>query len=525
MKFLTKFFKKFLVLSLLCSSFSCSQRISTDPLKKLSRLDPLDTEAELTRGDFENFLTKDHKQEKKGKDEKLQNEAPIPRISKMITTPPPPVIGGDKIISFSVTDQTPIKDVLIELGRAAKIDIDLDASITGGIVINARNRPFKEVIDRIATLGKLRYSYKNNVLYFERDTPYSKNYFVDFLAGGGLLDDVKTAISEIITNKSTSTDASKSDPTSTVSVNKSAGIISVFATRAQHESINNYLNDVYKIASAQVLIEAKVVEVTLNKDFQAGIDWTWLEAGKSITAGGNTAVSSATFTAVIPKVKLLGLGGNINATIKALETFGTARAVSSPRISALNNQKATLDFSQKLIYFTVNSTQGTTVATSSTTTSTLTTTKFEESVGVQLSITPSINIRTNEITMEIKPKLSVDSGEKASDPSINPTTGLSLGNKIPIIKTRTLDTIAKVQSGSVLVVGGLMSETASNTESGVPFLSRIPFLGYLFKYSSKSNDIIETVIFIKATIVNNGSGPNKYDRDFYNKFTVDRKPF
>lgn len=127
--------------------------------------------------------------------------------------------------------------------------------------------------------------------------------------------------------------------------------------------------------------------------------------------------------------------------------------------------------------------------------------------------------------MEIKPKLSVDSGEKASDPSINPTTGLSLGNKIPIIKTRTLDTIAKVQSGSVLVVGGLMSETASNTESGVPFLSRIPFLGYLFKYSSKSNDIIETVIFIKATIVNNGSGPNKYDRDFYNKFTVDRKPF
>jgi general secretion pathway protein D len=514
---LTNLFSKILLLSLAFTLLSCAQ----------NTLDPIDQEAGLTFNDYEKSFIKDRKKEKSDKAQKIRDSAPIPSISKLVLAPPPPKVGGNKTISFSVTDQVPLKDVLIELGRVAKIDVDVDPNISGGIILNAKNRPLKEVIDRIASLGQLRYSYKNDVLCFEKDSPYMKNYFVDFLSGSQLWGDVESNLTSTLSSAASAVSgdgASASATGSKITSNKSAGIISIYATKAQHENIIKYLDDVYKIASAQVLIEAKVVEVTLKKEFSAGIDWNWVEAGKSVTTNFG-APESPTITAIIPKVKLLGLGGNISATIKALEEFGTARAISSPRISAINNQKAVLDFSENLIYFTISASSSTSTGTSTSVVSTITATKNEVPIGVQLAITPSINLETDEVTLDIKPKLSVNSGSVAVDPSVNPNTGKSLGNTIPIIKTRELNTIAKVKSGSVLVIGGLMTEASINNDRGIPFLGRIPVLGWLFKLSSRKSDIVETVIFVKATIINNGAPPSKYDREFYDKFTTDKKQF
>lgn len=505
-------FRKILFCLLSFTLLACTQ----------GKLDPIDRDVGLSTSDFEKHFIKDRSKDNSEKAEAVKTS--IPNISRLSLITPPKKLGGDKIISFSVTEQVPLKDVLIELGRVAKIDVDIDPAISGGIILNAKNRPLKEVIDRIVSLGNLRYSYTNDVLHFERDSPYMKNYFVDFLSGSQLWGDVESNISSVISSSAvTNADGSSDGASSKISSNKSAGIISIYATKAQHDSIAKYLANVYKVASAQVLIEAKVVEVTLSKEFSSGIDWNWIESGKSISTSFG-APSSPTITAIVPKVKLLGLGGNISATIKALEKFGTARAISSPRVSAINNQKATLDFSQNYVYFTVSSSSSTSTGTSTSQVATVTATKNEIPIGVQLSITPSINLETDEVTLTINPKLSVKTGD-AIDPSVNPTTGTSLGNKVPIISTREIDTIAKIQSGSVLVVGGLMTESASNSDVGIPYLSRIPVLGYLFRFSSKTNDIVETVIFVKATIVKSGNAPSEYDSDFYNKFSTDRKPF
>jgi hypothetical protein len=507
-------FKKILFCFLFFSLLSCAQ----------GKLDPLDRDAGLTIDEFNGSLIKDREKERFEKSDIETEKVPVPNISKLSLIAPPKKIGGDKIISFSVTDQVPLKDVLIELGRVAKIDVDIDQNITGGIILTAKNRPLKEVIDRIAVLGGIRYSYTNDVLRFEKDSPYMKNYFVDFLSGSQLWGDVESNLNSILTDSSAPiSDSNASSSASKISSNKSAGIISVYATNTQHDRISKYLDDVFKISSAQVLIEAKVVEVTLNKEYSAGIDWNWVEAGKSVSTSFGSP-SSPSISAIVPKVKLLGLGGNISATIKALEKFGTARAISSPRVSAINNQKATLDFTQNYVYFTISSNTST-IANGNgnpTTVAAVTATKNEVPIGVQLSITPSINLETDEVTLTINPKLSVKTGE-ALDPSVD-QEGNSLGNKVPIISTRQIDTIAKVQSGSVLVVGGLMTEAADNTDVGVPLLYKFPILGNLFKYTSKTNNIVETVIFVKATIVKNSS-LQKYDRDFYNNFTTDRKSF
>jgi len=254
--------KNLFILSLLFAQSSCYH----------GKLDPFDTQNGLSRSDIKNSIMKNPEKIKKNQ----AVEAPIPNISKLISAPKAPSIGSNKTISFSVTDQVPLKDVLIELGRVAQIDIDLDPSITGGIILNAKNRPFKEVVDRIASLGNLRYSYQNGVLHFERDTPYMKNYFVDYLIDGQLWSDVETNVNAILSSSSSSAASEDSGAASSISSNKSAGIISIFATDKEHTTITKYLADVEKSASAQVLIEAKVVEVSLSEKFEAGINWTSL---------------------------------------------------------------------------------------------------------------------------------------------------------------------------------------------------------------------------------------------------------
>jgi general secretion pathway protein D len=486
-KFFLKSLLALLVFSLFFLSFSCSPKIEKEVKVKADK----------------------------------ESGSSTPNIAKLVVSPPPPQIGGDKLISFSVNEQIPLKDVLIELGRVAEIDIDLDSGIVGGVVINAKNRPLKEVIDRIATLGKLRYSYVNDVLYFERDLPYSKNYFVDFLSNSQLWGDVESNISAILSDSSESSESlSATSSTSRFNSNKSAGILSVYATRDQHEKIQQYLDDVYKNSSAQVLIEAKVVEIVLNKEFSTGIDWNWVSASnssKTVGTGSNSIGSTSTpsLTANFPTVQLPDLGGTLSANIQALEEFGKATAISSPRINAINNQKATLDFTQKKIYFTVSSAQATATGTATNTVSTVTATQNQLDIGVKLEITPSINLATNEITLEVKPNLSIDTGEVAIDPSVNPTTGESLGNTIPIINTREINTIAKIQSGNILVIGGLISENNSNDGRGIPILLRIPILKYVFGFFSNASSKTETVIFIKATIINSGSTLDKNDKKIY----------
>jgi len=493
--------KNLFILSLLFAQSSCYY----------GKLDPFDTQNGLSRSDIKNSIMKNPEKIKKNQDV----EAPIPNISKLISAPKAPSIGSSKTISFSVTDQVPLKDVLIELGRVAQIDIDLDPSITGGIILNAKNRPFKEVVDRIASLGNLRYSYQNGVLHFERDTPYMKNYFVDYLIDGQLWSDVETNVNAILSSSSSGA-GEDSGTASSISSNKSAGIISIFATDKEHTTITKYLADVEKSASAQVLIEAKVVEVTLTEKFEAGVNWTSMGKKNDIKAVNGVAVATG-----IAYTAYELFSSDITTSVKALEAFGTTRTISSPRIHAINNQKASLNFGDKLVYFKIDNNQNvTTTGTATANTSTITSTKQEENIGVELDITPSINLKTGEIIMSVKPKLSV-----ANEYVVDPASPSGISNKVPVVQTRTLDTIAKIRSGSVIVIGGLMKDGTTNADNGVPFLQRIPVLGWLFKSIAKDTKIIETVIFIKATIVSNGATVNKLDRDMQEKFDTNRRPY
>lgn len=628
-----------------------------DTMERKLGPDVIDPEANMSRQDYRDALRPKTPALRTDK----YNEPAIPDVSQLMIAPAAPTVGKDKLITLNVTEDVPLKEVLVELARRADIDIELDPSIRGGIIFRAKDRPFSEVIDRIAELTGLRYSVVNGVLKVERDFPYVENYQVDFLnivrsnsgevnittqvlssdgTSGAANSAGKSALASGSSNKLTSQyegdlwksveenvknilalygtvsqglnvnagkgagddglgevlgdavgaagsaaaggvtpnvtpqaaqqigapartpnaapraaaaggrgssasgggDAIIPTGASLLSINKQAGLISVLANQRQHREVKKYLDRVKMQQSAQVLIEAKVVEVTLNDQHRSGIDWSLamrkltglpdLQLRNNFSATPLTADAGTQdnfFTMTLPTQEVLGVSGlNLEGFIQFAESFGVTRTLSSPRINAVNNQQAVLTFARNLVYFQLKvqeENRNSTVAENNTLN--IDSQARTVPLGVILSLQPSINLETNEILMNVRPTLSRQKGSVA-DPAVtliaqrNGATNIT--SEIPIVEVRELDSIIKIKSGQVMVIGGLMEERVDNRDTGIPVLSDLPFAGNLFKRTAKNTDMVETVIFIKATIVPGYGTADSGDKQLYRKFTNDRHP-
>lgn len=492
----------------------------------------IDSDAEMSRQEFSDFMTLKNAKKDDNSIMELSNKNTTPNISKLLVAPPPPPMGNGNLVSFSVTEEVPIKDALIELGRVADIDIEVDPDITGGIILKITNKPLDIIVKRIADLAGLKYTYTNNILRFGKDLPYTETYDVDFLIDNDIWTSIESALNEIITlnapsdvSTEVSTVAAPQQQTKTqtknsnsgdykIIINKPSSMITVYANEKTQKAVKEYIDNVKVNYASQVLIEAKVVEVVLNDDYKAGIDWSFTNGDKGGITSGYSDGSFATAPGGLSgNITTAIFGGSLTAAINALQTFGQTKTISSPRVHSMNNQKADLKFISKLIYFSLEKDEETDDNTGDTTT-TYTSTKQEEEIGVTLTIIPSIDLKNNEVTLKVTPELKVKVGEVA-----DPTNEL---NKVPIIQSRSVETSLKVKSGNILVIGGLMSEDTTNTDTGIPFLSGIPIIGNLFKSTDKSKEVRETVIFIKATIVKPNGEVEKYDRDLYKKFGRDK---
>jgi general secretion pathway protein D len=200
----------------------------------------------------------------------------------------------------------------------------------------------------------------------------------------------------------------------------------------------------------------------------------------------------------------------LTALIDTLSTFGQAKTLASPRLHTLNNQKATLEFVTPLVYFSVERTDDGTDDDGNKQYE-YTSTKQEDEEGIKLEITPTINRKTKEITLSVLPELRSSTGASVPDPLDN-------NNKVPIISRKKLETSLKIKSGDVMVIGGLIQETTERQKNGIPFLKDIPILGYFFGYNSYTKKMTETVIFIKATIVDEYNPLGDKDRKMLQTF-------
>ncbi len=292
-------------------------------------------------------------------------------------------------------------------------------------------------------------------------------------------------------------------------INKESGVLGVRATSRQHKSIQQFIDEILFSTQRQVLIEATIAEVKLSDGYKAGIDWSVLENKlDSATALGQAFTDIALFerpTFQLQWTKDKSNGDSIQSTLSALETFGDVSIMSSPKVMALNNQTALLKVVDNLVYFTIevniepsdsdDGGGGIGFVTYETEINTV-------PVGFVMSVTPFIN-EGNEVTLNVRPTISRVI-RQARDP--NPALAqVGVISEIPVIQVREVESVLKVESGNVAVIGGLMQDEISKTSRGVPVLSRIPFLGALFRYDADQNDKTELVIFIRPVVIQHAS--------------------
>ncbi|MBC7916800.1 MAG: type II and III secretion system protein [Rhodoferax sp.] len=307
--------------------------------------------------------------------------------------------------------------------------------------------------------------------------------------------------------------------------NPETGNISIRATQSQHARIAEFLDRVMRSARRQVLIEATIVEVDLSNRFQQGIDWSLVRSGGTATDPGLSikpvgpaeglrtgGLISSLITLTRTDTNVFD-GRDLTMMLSMLESFGTLRVLSSPKISVLNNQSSVLKVVDNKVYFTLDVTPGTpATATAAATPAVYTTTINTVPIGFLMTVTPQIS-EAGEVTLSLRPTISRITGYAVDpSPALAPAGVI---NRIPEVQTREMESIMRVQSGNVAVLGGLMQDSRNKNSDEVPGANRLPWLGNLFKYRDDTNKKTELVIFLRPTVLQDASLDGDY-RDFRN---------
>ena len=311
-----------------------------------------------------------------------------------------------------------------------------------------------------------------------------------------------------------------------VIANPETGVISVRATYRQHMRVREFMDRVMNSAGRQVMIEATIVEVNLSDEYQQGINWTLFRRGlplMQVGPAGTSMPSGVPVSGIIPSMasftptyKNAAGFTQIAAALRLLESFGNTKVLSSPKISALNNQAALLKVTEDLVYFTLaaNYTPG---QSGSPATFTITSTPNTVSVGLVMSVMPQVG-ESDQVTLMLRPTLSRVVGY-VEDPAVPiylaqaRSGGIDVSevtSRIPQIQTREMESVIKVRSGDTAVLGGLMREDVSSSTDQTPLVGSLPGIGELFKYKKRSNSKSELVIFLRPTVVNSASLTGDY---------------
>lgn len=274
-------------------------------------------------------------------------------------------------------------------------------------------------------------------------------------------------------------------------INPMAGTIAVTALPSTLSQVESFIKVFESSIQRQVLIEAKIVEVNLERTFEFGIDWNVVaNAGRIQFKNAPRATNAAAASSV--ELTLSGGAGQISAVLNALQSQGNVKVLSSPRVSALNNQRAVFNVTTQEIFFTSSTTVTGAGTGAPITQSSVTPTPVN--VGIVLDVLPQIGA-DNQVTMNIRPV--VTSVARLAEFAQADGTVI----KAPVIDTRESDTMARLRAGETIIIGGLMQTRSERTRSGVPGLSAIPLLGRLFTRYNDVEKKAELVIFLTPTII------------------------
>ncbi len=444
-----------------------------------------------------------------------------------------------RIVDLSARN-TPLRDVLFIIAEATGLNLVMDRDVNPDIPItlNLKNVTAEDALNKIFTAVDYFYTVKDNMLAvktmetrsYELGHPaviqtYSTDLGGDILgaamsgkSGGG--SQLKGVISQKTESDKTAYNfwdvieksiekmlavpgGTPSAAQQSFSVNRLMGTIVVTATRKNLEKVESYIHVVKNVINRQVLVEAKVIEVTLSDSLQFGINWNSVitfDSRQVLSIGTTNFASVAAPTTSSPVFFGSTTAGDFTSLLNAIQVQGETRILSNPRVNIMNGQTAVLGVGRNTSFISKVETTQQSVA-GSTPTITFTVDTGSVLSGIMIGIIPFIS-ESGEISLSITP---IISDLVKLDAQYLGTTD-SAGNRpyliqLPQIDLRQLSTTVKVRSGQMIVIGGLISKREVLTDSQIPGLGDIPILGYLFKSRDKSVKNTELVVLLQPVIV------------------------
>jgi len=356
--------------------------------------------------------------------------APLPTlpITQLDVRQTDPDLDGRRV-SLAFPRPTPVRDVLIRLVRNTRLSVIADPAVAQAFVGELKNVSVREALDVIVEPLGLDYIVRGQVIRVfprERETRF---YNVDYVITQRTARDSPNLYADLTEGiRSLLSEGGR------MSLDRTAALLGVTDTPDRLAKVEQYLEAVMLRATRQVQIEARVIEVELREEFSAGIDWRLVVSALTATPPVTPGPPGSATLAI--------KASDYSALLRALAAQGTVDVLSSPRITAMNNEPAVMRVRTHDVYF---------IATSQV-----------DPSGRILQTTATPHSVTEGITLSVTPQISVDGVIHLSiTPTIAQRTGVATsrsGETVPVISVREADTLARVRQGETIVIAGLMQD-------------------------------------------------------------------
>jgi len=430
-----------------------------------------------------------------------------------------------RVYSFTLRDAD-IHEVMLSISKQTSYNIVVDPDVQGSVTLDLKNVTLTDALDTLTDLLGLTYKVKRNLIRVSRPALETRIFSLGYVnlkrtgnssttaqigagiaggvggatagaaGGGGGAGGQTTITTSSETDLWSSLEAGVTQLLSTdgkLVMDKQGGNILVTDFPRFLDRIATFLETVEGSVQRQVLIEARLIEVTLTGEFRFGINWSAVAQAGALRGAVSTGkiFSQALAPASTTDFQIGVTSTDFDALINILSSQGEVNVLSSPRLATLNNQTAVLRSATDDVFFVteterVPGAQGGFASFTTVTPRTVT-------VGVVLSITPQIS-SDGSVILHVRP--TVSRSDSTADITVDNTT-----ISVPILDVREADVIVRAEQGQVVVIGGLIDERQTDDEKKVPLLGDLPGVGRLFRQTIQKRDKTELVVLLRPTVL------------------------
>ena len=409
-------------------------------------------------------------------------------------------IGGIKMPDQKITiegNDIPLRPLIIGICHEFRLNYVLSSSVNGSATLHIRNIPLPNALLIILRAGNLGYSVNNGILLIGPRSSLKNSYIyykinLKYIQAKNVLTDLTPVLPE----------------GAKAYASPHGNSIFVYDIPSNIKKIKNIIRKI-DVKKRVVLLNARIVDVTDNFVRNLGIAWSFSPNNNNTiisTSTFPTGFSGATTSTAGSNTLNLSVGtawqnfGILSAQLSLGQQLGWDKVIASPSISVISGQPATINSGVTLYYVAYTASGG---ASSSTPSSGTGTPSGGTTVITQEPVTSSLQTITLGLTLTVTPIVESKNSIMLNINVTNsqPDFGQEV-NGFPSVNNKSVSTTVMVKNNSTLVIGGILYTDKSHSNNGIPILSTLPVIGYLFSSRQRSVSKEQLMVFISPKIVN-----------------------